>query len=172
MYDIDIAIKNENGDVLNRGNFAEKLAKSIIDYSEPYPLTIGLTGSWGSGKTSIINLTLNYIKKTQPHGNYIIVHFNPWFFSNQKNLFLQFFKQIINVLKNKEKEKESIVKRTINPQRTIFKKTEIDALEDYSNYIRLNLDEAFENTFPNPKSIMTNDSLGFYKKNVINILKD
>lgn len=164
MYDIDIAIKNENGDVLNRGNFAEKLAKSIIDYSEPYPLTIGLTGSWGSGKTSIINLTLNYIKKTQPHGNYIIVHFNPWFFSNQKNLFLQFFKQIINVLKNKEKEKESIVKRTINPQRTIFKKTEIDALEDYSNYIRLNLDEAFENTFPNPKSIMTNDSLGFYKK--------
>ena len=55
MYDIDIAIKKENGDVLNRGNFAEKLAKSIIDYSEPYPLTIGLTGSWGSGKTSIFD---------------------------------------------------------------------------------------------------------------------
>lgn len=164
MYDIDVAIKNENGDVLNRGKFAEKLAKSIIDYSEPYPLTIGLTGSWGSGKTSLINLTLNYIKKTQSDNNYIIVHFNPWFFSNQKNLFLQFFKQIINALKNKEKENESIVQRTLDPQTTLFKKTEIEALEDYSNYIRLNLDEAFENTNPNAKTIITDDSLGFYKK--------
>lgn len=164
MYDVDVAIKNENGDVLNRGNFAEKLAKSIIDYSEPYPLTIGLTGSWGSGKTSIINLTLNYIKKSQLNNNYIIVHFNPWFFSNQKNLFLQFFKQIINALTNKEKESESIVKRTINPQRTLFKKTGIEALEDYSNYIRLNLDETFENTTPNVNPILTDDYLGFYKK--------
>ena len=109
MFDIDAAIKNENGDVLNRGEFAEKLAKSIMDYTEQYPLTIGLNGSWGSGKTSLINLTLNYIEKSRKGNEYVIVHFNPWFFSNQKNLFLQFFKQIINALKNKEKEKESIV---------------------------------------------------------------
>ena len=163
MYDIDVAIKNENGDVLNRGKFAERLAESIIDYSEPYPLTIGMIGSWGSGKTSLINLTLNYIKN-HTNEDYIIIHFNPWFFSNQKNLFLQFFKQIINALKNKEKENESIVQRTLNPQTILFKKTEIEALEDYSNYIRLNLDEAFENTTPNAKSIITDDSLGFYKK--------
>ena len=164
MFDIDVAIKNENGDVLNRGEFAEKLARSIMDYVEPYPLTIGLNGSWGSGKTSLINRTLNYIEKSHKGNDYLIVHFNPWFFSNQKNLFLQFFKQIINALKNKEKEKESIVERTANPQMTLFKKTEIEALEDYSNYIRLNLDEAFENTTPNAKTILTDDSLGFYKK--------
>lgn len=163
MYDIDVAIKNENGDVLNRGKFAERLAESIIDYSEHYPLTIGMIGSWESGKTSLINLTLNYIKN-HTNEDYIIIHFNPWFFSNQKNLFLQFFKQIINALKNEEKENESIVQRTLKPQTILFKKTEIEALEDYSNYIRLNLDEAFENTTPNAKSTITDDSLGFYKK--------
>ena len=172
MFDIDVAIQNENGDVLNRGEFAEKLARSIMDYVEPYPLTIGLNGSWGSGKTSLINLTLNYIEKSRKENDYVIVHFNPWFFSNQKNLFLQFFKQIINALKIKEKENESIVERTATPQRTLFQKTEIEALEDYSNYIRLNLDEAFENTTPNAKTFLTDDSLGFYKKECDNYFEE
>lgn len=163
MFDIDVAIKNEDADILNRGNFAEKLAKSIIDYSEPYPLTIGLNGSWGSGKTSIINLTLNYIKKVNEGDNYVIVHFNPWFFSNQKNLFLQFFKQIINALKNKENENASPVKRATNPKRTIFKNSEIEALEEYSNYIRFNLDETLENNYSNTTNIEITDTLGFYK---------
>lgn len=164
MFDIDIAIKNENEDVLNRGDFAKKLAKSIMDYSEPYPLTIGLNGNWGSGKTSLINLTLNYIEKDNCDDNFIIVHFNPWFFSNQKNLFLEFFKLIIDSLKTKETENESFIERTMSPQRTIFRKTEIAVLEDYSNYIKLNLDDTHEVNDIYSHSIDSPDPLSFYKK--------
>ena len=163
MFDVDIAIKNENEDVLNRGDFAKKLAKSIMDYSEPYPLTIGLNGNWGSGKTSLINLTLNYIEKENDEDNFIIVHFNPWFFSNQKNLFLEFFKLIIDSLKTKETEKESFMERTMSPQRTIFRKTEIEVLEDYSNYIKLNLDDTHEVNDIYSHSVDATDSLSFYK---------
>ena len=164
MVDMDIAIKNENEDVLNRGDFAKKLAKSIMDYSEPYPLTIGLNGNWGSGKTSLINLTLNYIEEENSDDKFIIVHFNPWFFSNQKNLFLEFFKLIIDSLKTKETEKESFIERTMSPKRTIFRKTEIAVLEDYSNYIRLNLDDTHEVNDIYSHSIDSPDSLSFYKK--------
>ena len=89
-------IEDEKDDLLNRDDFAHRLSQSITTYKSEKSLTIGIMGSWGSGKSSLINLTVNHLKKE----NNIIIRFSPWFFSNQENLFLQFFKLIISTLKN------------------------------------------------------------------------
>lgn len=155
----DVEIYDKNDDVLNRNAFATLLAKSIIDYDQEDPLTIGIMGSWGSGKSSLINLLENTLEKE----DFIIIRFNPWFFSNQDNLYLQFFKLIISNLKAKNIETQNIFERKIKPKREIFKKSE-DYLKDYFNYI---IDSSLEFNIDNfyySNHLESFGSLQFHKK--------
>ena len=97
MFNSDKPISNENEDELNRMPFIKRLSKSICNYDSPDCLVIGLMGEWGCGKTSILNLTFSEIKKEKE--NWICIDFNPWYFTNQDNLTLQFFNRLLNELK-------------------------------------------------------------------------
>ena len=97
MFNSDKPISNENEDELNRMPFVKRLSKSICNYDSQDCLVIGLMGEWGSGKTSILNLTFSEIKKEKD--NWIFIDFNPWYFYNQDNLILQFFNRLLNELK-------------------------------------------------------------------------
>ena len=88
MFDSEKEINREYKDRLNRNEFANKLADSILNYKSDDSLTMGIIGRWGSGKSSLINLTLEKLKWDK---NIIIIHFKPWFFSDQSNLYYQFF---------------------------------------------------------------------------------
>lgn len=132
MLNSEKEIRKESEDRLGRIDFADKLAKNIYAYENEESLTIGVIGGWGSGKSSLINLVLRKLEWRQ---NIIIIRFNPWLFSNQGNLYHQFFKILISTLKNKEIEDENLFKIKTNPQRSIFKKSEIKTLTDYFNYI-------------------------------------
>ena len=133
MFNPENEITLESEDRLNRNKFARNLANNILNYNHSDCLTIGVTGSWGSGKSSLINLTL---KKFKCEKDILIIHFKPWFFSNQNNLYYQFFRLLISTLKNYELNKESLFKRKTNPKRKMFKKSKIENLEDYFNYIQ------------------------------------
>ena len=132
MFYEDKSIKSESEDKLNRTNFARKITDNIIQYEPKDSLTIGILGQWGSGKSSLINLVKNKLKWEK---DIIIVEFNPWFFSNQNNLYYQFFKTLILALKNKENEGINFFKRITTPQRTMFKNSGIISLNDYFEYI-------------------------------------
>ena len=97
MFNSDKPISNENEDELNRMPFVKRLSKSICNYDSQDCLVIGLMGEWGSGKTSILNLTFSEIKNEKD--NWIFIDFNPWYFYNQDNLILQFFNRLLNELK-------------------------------------------------------------------------
>lgn len=90
--DKDVTI---NGDTLNRKNFAKSLASNIQNYFDRKPinncLTIGLMGEWGSGKTSILNMTEQYLKDSKIK----IIKFNPWIYSSYNQLVGQFFDELI-----------------------------------------------------------------------------
>lgn len=43
----DLPINKIEEDVLNRGSFAESLAKIMLDYTVPEGFAIGLYGKWG-----------------------------------------------------------------------------------------------------------------------------
>ena len=92
MFKDDCPISLLDDDELNRRKFAESLAKAILNYNKKHCLTISLMGKWGSGKTSIINMVKDYWDDDEN----IIIHFNPWYFSNRDNLLFQFFDILIN----------------------------------------------------------------------------
>ena len=102
MLTSDQPIKSSKEDVLGRVDFAQHLGQAIINYKESDSLVIGLFGAWGSGKTSILNMCLEYIDTKSVNfadeEKPIIVKLNPWNFSDQDQLISQFFIQLSSVL--------------------------------------------------------------------------
>lgn len=98
MFDADRPIQKSEQDRLGRTVFAKSLARCILDHKNTESLVIGLNGSWGSGKTSIINLTLeelhfassNMFDDERP----IILNFSPWSYSGQDQLIYSFFRRL------------------------------------------------------------------------------
>ena len=106
MYNSDKPIENFEDDILGRKNFSKNLGKVILSLTSNDHITIGLYGKWGSGKTSVLNLAVREINRlTNSDSQYnkpIIIKFEPWNFTNNDNLFLQFFNQLKEELKIKE----------------------------------------------------------------------
>ncbi|MBM2835098.1 MAG: hypothetical protein HW406_2259, partial [Candidatus Brocadiaceae bacterium] len=108
----DQPIQAGKEDILGRQAFSQTLASAICSYQDKNSIVVGLYGSWGSGKTSIINMSLEHIglitqnkpKKECP----IVVKFNPWNYSDQNQLISQFFKQLSLALKKGEAKKTAI----------------------------------------------------------------
>lgn len=107
MFNTDKPISNSDEDLLNRKGCYSALAQGIISYIEEDvidSITMGLYGMWGSGKTSILNLTLNEINnyyKDNPNAP-IVLRFNPWNYSDQQKIILQFFNELSQILKRKD----------------------------------------------------------------------
>lgn len=95
MLKEDKDIKNSDDDILNRANFAKSLASNIQNYFERQDinncLTIGVMGEWGSGKTSLLNMTEEYLKDSKIKS----IKFNPWLYSSYNQLVGQFFDELI-----------------------------------------------------------------------------
>ena len=60
---IDVATRSGNEDTLGTGIYAEALSEFIQQCETP--LTIGIQGEWGSGKTSLLNLIKEYIENQE-----------------------------------------------------------------------------------------------------------
>lgn len=102
MFYSDLPIDKSSDDLLNRASFAKSLAKAMVKHSSSEAFTIGLYGSWGSGKTSVINMVLEELYSLQDE-SVVILKFNPWMCSDEKQLVSQFFKQLSSTLKMKNK---------------------------------------------------------------------
>jgi len=99
MYIPDRPIENKKEDILGRADFSQKLAQSILSWKGKDSIVISISGEWGSGKSSVINLMKEYIseKSNRP----TILEFNPWTFSGDGNLISHFFYEIAKELEIK-----------------------------------------------------------------------
>jgi predicted KAP-like P-loop ATPase len=88
----DEPIKNDQDDILDRGKFVDHLVESICNWNGEESLAIGLYGSWGNGKTSLINLVRNKLKKTD--NELKIIEFCPWMLSESDNLVESFMAEL------------------------------------------------------------------------------
>lgn len=104
----DQPIEEEKEDILGRGKFVNHLSNALLGWKKPKSIVIALCGKWGSGKSSIINLTVNNIKEKAGEDSPTIIEFNPWEFSEKGNLINHFFNEIAKGLKinNNDKDKE------------------------------------------------------------------
>lgn len=94
MFHSDNPISEISDDLLDRGNFANKIAMAISSYTSSECLTIGVYGSWGDGKSSLANMIISEIKKSAVKDKYAVINFNPWLYSNKEDLIAQMFKEI------------------------------------------------------------------------------
>jgi predicted KAP-like P-loop ATPase len=103
MFDADRPITTTQQDRLGRSTFAKYLARCILDHNVPESLVIGLYGTSGSGKTSLINLVLeelryagsNMFDNEKP----IILNFSPWSYSGQGQLIYGFYRRLSSELR-------------------------------------------------------------------------
>ncbi|MDR1910902.1 MAG: KAP family NTPase [Helicobacteraceae bacterium] len=115
----DAPIEKSGDDLLGFGGIAKKLAGSILRLdTENRSFVVGVEGEWGSGKTSLLNLVIEQIKKENPNEEKaIIFHFNPWLVIGVENLFGYFFSELNNYIlqsdygiKNREQWHNAITK--------------------------------------------------------------
>ena len=85
----DAPIQSLSEDRLGRRSFARALAAEVMAAPAARGYVMGLTGPWGSGKTSILNMTVDAIGDQA-----VVVQFNPWMFSGTEALVSSFFAEI------------------------------------------------------------------------------
>ena len=91
----DRPIKKCEQDTLGHRGYAEGVARAILQHPPETCMVYAIFGGWGTGKTSILYMIAEAIEKIGPaNGTPIIVHFNPWLFSDQGTLSATFFNVI------------------------------------------------------------------------------
>lgn len=87
----DAPIKSSDEDRLKRTRFSDGIAESILGYNPTDSAVIGLIGPWGSGKTSVINMVVERLRKDKEAAMPLVVPFNPWRHSGSEHLLSTFF---------------------------------------------------------------------------------
>ncbi len=108
----DRPIASDLQDRLDRGPFVDRLISALVqedlDERGSYVgrratgYVIGLSGRWGSGKSSILNLLHLKLDRMD---DVVVVSFNPWLFRGRDELVVGFFNSLRSALGNSRSEK-------------------------------------------------------------------
>lgn len=88
----DRPIEKAEQDRLGRRGFASSIARQIRFAPRDESFVLALTGPWGSGKTSILNMIEEQLGLEEPSA--LFLRFNPWLFAGHQQLVAHFFQEI------------------------------------------------------------------------------
>jgi predicted KAP-like P-loop ATPase len=94
MISNDSPITDPKDDQFGIDNFAKAIAKAIEKLAVPDGTVIALTGPWGSGKSSAVNLMRYYLKAIEENEELKTIVFNPWWYSDEPALTRAFFQHL------------------------------------------------------------------------------
>jgi len=94
MISNDSPITGPREDEFGIDPFAQAVAKAIERLSAPEGTVLALTGPWGSGKSSAVNLVIHHLKQVEESGDLKIITFNPWWYSDEQMLARAFFQHL------------------------------------------------------------------------------
>lgn len=89
--------KDVGYDLFDRDSIVKKLYSSITHCQPENSYVISLEGKWGTGKTTILNRTKQYLNNSEKNKNkYIIIdNFDPWLYGTQDALLLGMLETIV-----------------------------------------------------------------------------
>jgi predicted KAP-like P-loop ATPase len=88
IYHTDAPTNDPESDAFNRWPFAKRIADTVAARLDEASLCVGIYGTWGEGKTSVLRFIE---RRLAEHPDTAIIHFNPWRFHNDDDLFAGFF---------------------------------------------------------------------------------
>lgn len=96
-------IETPSEDELDRARFVERLEAAVINPStnRSTGIVIGITGPWGSGKSSVLNMLQKRIERE--HDGTVVVRFDPWLVSGRNDLITEFMAELISSIKKNDK---------------------------------------------------------------------
>lgn len=109
----DRAIEEAESDALDRGPFVTSLVKTLV-HTEQIPgdklkisrratgFVVGLTGEWGLGKSSVLNLLSHELKQME---GVVVANLNPWLFKGRDELVEAYFNSLREALGSSASEK-------------------------------------------------------------------
>lgn len=112
----DTSINSRNNDLYSYSRLAERIADCICSANaEESSFAIGISGSWGSGKTSLINLIESELSDSKSHRLNVpeVLRFNPWRFNSQEQLLTEFFNALSSKLTGSSFNQGNGVRSTI-----------------------------------------------------------
>lgn len=93
----DEALASAADDTLNRAAYARRASHLIqTTHSFDSSSVLGLSGEWGSGKTSLINMIVEDLRGTRP--DWRVAHFTPWATSDVAGLLGEFYSSLADAL--------------------------------------------------------------------------
>lgn len=105
MINTDQPIVDPSRDKLGRILFAEEIASGLVNSFKDNndSIVIGLSGNWGSGKSTLVNFIVGEIEKMSKEQDQeiIVIRFNPWMFTGQRELQNIFLKELLTKFKSK-----------------------------------------------------------------------
>lgn len=92
----DDPIEGLEQDLFSRGEYVQRVTEIVLNVSSHRPSTVlALVGPWGCGKTSLLNLVEEQLKKA---GQLSVVRFNPWLVSDLASLVSGFFASLLSAI--------------------------------------------------------------------------
>lgn len=106
-------ISTAKEDTLGREGFVRRLTGAVInpDSKMSTGVVVGVTGQWGSGKSSILNLVAERIADEYPDA--VVVRFDPWLVSGRNDLVSAFISELLAKIKSSPKA-ATILKGAVN----------------------------------------------------------
>lgn len=111
-YVTDAPIAAPGDDRFGRARWAHRIARTIAAQRDPASLVVGVYGSWGDGKTSVLNFLEAALREMD---GVVPVRFNPWRLGDEAEMLRGFFATLADALDEElptTKEKVGKVLRT------------------------------------------------------------
>ncbi len=102
-------------DLLNFGMVASAAAGLIRD-ARGTPLTIGVSGGWGAGKSTLVKLVKADLeastqKKDDEHSSYILMEFNAWLYQGYEDARQALLQAVSDRLVEEAKKRETFIEK-------------------------------------------------------------
>lgn len=92
------AITSPRQDRLERGGFVDRLVDALVERRtrRSAGVVLGISGPWGSGKSSVLNLLERRVAARYP--NALVLRFDPWLVSGRDDLVAKFLNELVEAL--------------------------------------------------------------------------